>query len=267
MTIPVTKDLMTALCRLAREAGGETLKVYASHFAIERKDDRSPVTEADTLSEAVILNGLKNESLGLGFPVISEEAFADGQSPDTGDGPFWLVDPLDGTRDFIDRNDQFSVCIALVTKEAPILGVIYAPALDALYWGSTLGTFASLDGGVPKPIKCRKPPSDGMTAMVSRHHNHPDAMEYLAHLSVKTEKPAGSAYKFCLLAAGEADIYPRFGRTMEWDTAAGHAILDAAGGSVTMLDGTPFVYGKEGFANPGFVARGSFPFPQIDKKE
>ena len=262
MTHPTTEAQMSALCALARDAGRAILEVYRSDFAVTRKDDRSPVTEADTRAEAIILKGLADDAIGQGCPVVSEEAFADGHAPDIGDGPFWLVDPLDGTRDFIDRNDEFTVNIALVEKSGPVLGVVYAPALDALYWASPLGAFAATGGGEMRAIACRAQPQGGLVALTSRHHNHPDAIAYLDRLDVARRRGTGSSLKFCLVAAGEADIYPRFGRTMEWDTGAGHAVLAQAGGHIAKPDGSPFLYGKPGFENGAFIAHGAFAMPE-----
>jgi 3'(2'), 5'-bisphosphate nucleotidase len=170
---------------------------------------------------------------------------------------FWLVDPLDGTREFIDRNGEFTVNIALVEHGMPSLGVVYAPALQRLFAGASGGIACVEDAGRRSTIRCRQPPTDGLTVVASRSHADMAALDaYLADTKVASWRRVGSSLKLCLVAAGEADLYPRLGRTMEWDIAAAHAVLGAAGGSVTDLAGTPLLYGKPGFENPHFVARG-----------
>jgi 3'(2'), 5'-bisphosphate nucleotidase len=190
--------------------------------------------------------------------VISEEEHANGESP-TGIGDrFWLVDPLDGTREFLKRNDEFTVNIGLVDAGVPRVGILYAPALDLMYAGAT-GEGATLieARGEERAITCREIPDDGMDVLVSRSHAINDRLEeYLADMDVRSRVPQGSALKFGRLAAGEADIYPRFGPTCEWDTGAGHAIVLAAGGSLETFDGTPLPYSKPKYLNPGFVAFG-----------
>ena len=190
--------------------------------------------------------------------MISEEEFANGESPtDVGDR-FWLVDPLDGTREFLKRNDEFTVNIGLVDAGVPRVGILYAPALDLMYAGAT-GEGATLieARGEERAIECRTVPDEGTDVLVSRSHAINDSLEeYLADMNVRNRMPQGSALKFGRLAAGEADIYPRFGPTCEWDTGAGHAIVLAAGGSLETFDGTPLPYRKPKYLNPGFVAFG-----------
>jgi len=252
--------LIPAVRDLAYAAGDAILDIYRTDFDSTRKDDGSPLTLADTASERVIVPGLR--ALTPEIPVISEEEHANGESPtDIGDR-FWLVDPLDGTREFLKRNDEFTVNIGLVDAGVPRVGILYAPALDLMYAGAT-GEGATLieghDGvrGEERAIECRAVPDEGMDVLVSRSHAVNDRLEeYLADMNVRNRMPQGSALKFGRLAAGEADIYPRFGPTCEWDTGAGHAIVLAAGGSLETFDGTPLPYSKPRYLNPGFVAFG-----------
>jgi 3'(2'), 5'-bisphosphate nucleotidase len=249
-------DLAERIGNMTLQAGARILEIYGSDFAVDTKDDRSPVTAADQAAEDIILAELA--TLTPRFPVVAEESVAKGQIPDIGDGPFWLVDPLDGTREFISRNGEFTVNIALVADTRPVLGAVYAPVLGTLYTGAGPGRAFKQNQAEPRqPIHTRKPAADGLDVVASRSHRDEATDAYLAELTVRNIVSAGSSLKFCLVAEGAADLYPRFGRTMEWDTAAGQAVLEAAGGTVETLDGHPFVYGKADFANPGFVARGS----------
>jgi 3'(2'), 5'-bisphosphate nucleotidase len=243
------RDLARGLCALAREAGGAIMTIYATDFAARAKPDQSPVTDADELAERIILAGLAR--LAPGIPVVAEESVAAGRAPRNLGERFWLVDPLDGTREFLARNGEFTVNIALIERGAPTLGVVYAPAIDELYCGDGQAAYRG-----EAPIRVRAPAIDGLVVLASRSHRTPETDAYLRTLNMKRCIEAGSSLKFCLLAAGEADLYPRHGPTMEWDTAAGDAVLRAAGGSVAMLDGAPLAYGKPGFRNPSFIARG-----------
>ena len=177
-------------------------------------------------------------------------------SPDIGGGRFWLVDPLDGTKEFISGTDEFTVNIALIESASPVLGALHAPALDECYLADGKAAFLIGKDGRRKPIQARALPADGAVVVASRNHRDADTDDFIARHRTVSVTSAGSALKFGLLAKGEADLYPRFGRTMEWDTAAGHAVLTAAGGSVKRLDGTVLEYGKPGLDNPAFVARG-----------
>jgi 3'(2'), 5'-bisphosphate nucleotidase len=255
---------LIALAGIAWSAGEIVLRHYADEdIASRKKDDHSPVTAADEEAEAYILSRLRE--IAPGVAVIAEEEAAAGRVEKIGER-FYLVDPLDGTKEFISRNGEFTVNIAEIFRGAPIRGVVLAPAKGRLFLGETPGGAfeldaqpgATLDFSQARPIAVRPTPADGLVAVASRSHRDTKTDEYLAAYPVKEFVTAGSSLKFCLVAAGEADIYPRHGRTMEWDTAAGHAVLAAAGGNVTTLEGGPFVYGKtqEKFANPFFVARG-----------
>lgn len=259
--------LIEELRRIALQAGAAIMDHYHTEFEVVRKDDNSPVTAADKDAEALILAGLSR--IAPDIPVVSEEAAADGHVPDFGDR-FFLVDPLDGTKEFINKNGEFTVNIALIEDRLPVAGIVYAPAKERMFYGYGPGEAfeqhigackEGLGNGAlaPRRIAARKPDADGLVVVASRTHRDTKTDEYLNLYKVKEFLAAGSSLKFCLIAAGEADLYPRHGRTMEWDTAAGHAVLLSAGGSVTQLDGTPLVYGKteRGLDNPYFVARGA----------
>jgi 3'(2'), 5'-bisphosphate nucleotidase len=247
--------LLAEIERLARAAGDTVLDVYRAPFDVASKIDGSPVTEADRRAEDLIVAGLAR--LVPGIPVVAEEAASRGDLPVSG-ARFWLVDPLDGTREFVARNGEFTVNIAFIEGGEPALGVVFAPAIGRLYAAATgLGAFVD-DGGGRRAIRARRAPASALVAAVSRSHGGGGRLDaYLAAQGVARRIVAGSSLKFGLLAAGEADLYPRFGRTMEWDTAAGQAVLVAAGGRVLDLAGAPLRYGKPGYANPDFVATGA----------
>lgn len=248
-------ELIESLLPVVRAAGQAILDIYATDFEVRGKADASPVTEADERAEAVILPRLA--LLTPDIPVVSEEQAAAGCIPQVA-GRFWLVDPLDGTKEFIGRNGEFTVNVALIENGVPVLGVVLAPALDRLFGGCAgVGAFAE-SAGTRRPIACREVPAEGLTVVASRSHGDAQALEgFLTGRKVASQTNAGSSLKLCLVAAGEADVYPRLGRTMEWDIAAGDAVLRAAGGMVLTLDGAPLRYGKPDFANPHFAAWGS----------
>ena len=260
MSFDVSADLVDQVVRIARRAGETILEVYETDFAVDRKSDASPVTEADRRAEAVILAGLQQE-IDSTFPIIAEEEVAAGRIPAISTAPFWLVDPLDGTKQFVSKQGEFTVNIALIEDGRPLLGVVHAPAIGQTYWGSPHGAFAVTDGGPARAIHCRPMPGKGIVAVASRSHRTPATDEYLAKFDVAEITSSGSSIKFCTVASGRADLYPRMGRTMEWDTAAGHAVVRFAGGSVTDIDGNDLKYGKPGFENPHFVVRGAPPSP------
>ena len=252
----VNEEMLSCLEALAIDAGKAIMEIYAEDFTPEYKDDYSPVTEADTAAETLIVAGL--EVLAPKIPVVAEEAFSAGHSPDISGGRFWLVDPLDGTHEFIDKNGEFTVNIALISDGQPICGVVHAPALDKTYAGIVgQGARRSKNGANVGRINVRTAPETGVLVVASRRHGDPKKIgKLLQGRRVGEIRNAGSSLKFCLVAEGAADLYPRFGRTMEWDTAAGQAVLEAAGGRVTTLDGDPFRYAKSGFENPHFIAWG-----------
>lgn len=256
MTDTALLDLVPEVAAIANEAGLRIMEIYNTDFDVAEKDDRSPVTEADTASEDLILPML--EALTPGIPIVSEEEVDSDGAPDISGGFFWLVDPLDGTKEFVNKRDEFTVNIALVAEGVPVLGVLAVPAKKTVYTGCGLGTAMMVEGdGQPRMISARQAPEDGVVVVASRSHGDTDLLdEFLADYTVAEQVSAGSAVKFALVADGQADLYPRFGRTMEWDTAAGHAILLAAGGSVETVDGAPLIYGKPGLDNPHFIAYG-----------
>lgn len=248
--------LAERLLALAERAGLEILDVYRRGFEVREKADESPVTEADVRAEELIIAGLAE--LAPGVAVVAEESAAAGHVPDVVGRDFFLVDPLDGTREFVSRNGEFTVNIALVQSGRPVLGVVHLPALGTSYWCDADGAaWRRVEDGEAVRIHCRRPPADGMVAVASRSHRDARTEEYLAAYEVAELISAGSSLKLCRVAEGTADIYPRIGRTMEWDIAAGHAVLLAAGGSVETLEGEPLHYGKPGLDNPHFVARGA----------
>jgi 3'(2'), 5'-bisphosphate nucleotidase len=245
----------------AIEAGRAAYAIYRGDFEVQTKSDESPVTAADHAAERVILAHLARGAAGI--PVVAEEQVAAGNIPASA-ATFFLVDPVDGTKEFIQKRGDFTVNIALVKDGVPQLGVVYAPAKSRLFAGDAVKGEAFRSEQSPEdttqaartPIRTREPAASGLTIVASRSHRSPETDEWLAKVKVAEIVSVGSSLKFCLLAAGEADLYPRLGPTMEWDTAAGHAVLSAAGGEVVHLDGSPFRYGKPGFRNPFFIATG-----------
>ncbi|CAK0743850.1 3'(2'),5'-bisphosphate nucleotidase CysQ [uncultured Gammaproteobacteria bacterium] len=261
------KLMLPALQGLAMDAARAINRVAADARASAKiKADGSPVTGADLAAEEAILPGLRRMTPDL--PIVSEEACSGDQlvagvmaltlaESIAAAGLFWLVDPLDGTREFLADNGEYTVNIALVTPERPLLGVICLPATGEVYWGGDgLGAWRQLPNQEPVAIKVRLVPPTGPVVLASRRHGDTASLDrFLADWPGAQLANAGSSLKFCRLAEGRADLYPRFGPTCEWDTAAGHAILAAAGGSVRTLDGQPLAYGKLRFHNPEFVAR------------
>jgi 3'(2'), 5'-bisphosphate nucleotidase len=245
--------MLEELITLVRAAGDEVLAVYERDVKARTKADGSPVTEADERAQELICAGLA--TLAPGVPIVAEES-CDPERDEPPEGSFWLVDPLDGTKEFLSRNGEFTVNVGLIENREPVLGVVLAPALGRLFAAD--GTIALLDDQAGRrEIAARSTPAAGATLVSSRSHGDPEALaRFCEGRPIAASISAGSSLKFCLVAAGEADLYPRFGRTMEWDTAAADAVLRAAGGQVTDLDGRPLRYGKRGFANPPFVAFG-----------
>ena len=240
---------------LAQQAGAKILEVRARGFDTQRKSDASPVTEADHAAEALILAALRAATPDI--PVVAEEEIAAGHLPDHAT-TFWVVDPLDGTREFAAGRDEFAVCIGLVRNGRAVIGAVGEPARGIVY-GGILGVGAwkrSAAGQVA--ISARTVPEAGLAVVASRHDaDDPRLTPYLAGRKVASLLNIGSALKFCRVAEGLADLYPRFGRTMEWDTAAAQAVVEAAGGSVVVAGtGEPFRYGKPGWENPGFICTG-----------
>jgi 3'(2'), 5'-bisphosphate nucleotidase len=254
--------LLEALITAALQAGRAIHDIYRAGFDVTHKADTSPVTEADYASEAIILEHLRRAAPRI--PVVAEEEVAAGRTPAVGQ-EFFLVDPLDGTKEFVQRRGDFTVNIALTRSGVPVLGVVYAPARSQLFAGNVTARHAFRSEQPPSatvlapraPIRVRPTPQTGLTVVASRSHATPETDTYLAQYAIAERVAVGSSLKFCLVAAGTADLYPRLGPTMEWDTAAGHAVLTAAGGSVLAPGGVPLRYGKPGFRNPSFIASGT----------
>ena len=228
------------------------MRVRARGFETHLKDDASPVTEADLAADGIVGQGL-----GRAFPdipVVTEER-AESHDAAAAGGRFFLVDPLDGTKEFARGGLDFTVNIALIEDGAPVRGVVFAPATDRMFWTADDGAAMGREGnGAVRTLRVASPDNAALRVVASRSHRDAATDAYIARYAVAGFAPAGSSLKFCLLAAGEADLYPRLGRTMEWDTAAGHAVLAAAGGHVDAWEGGPLRYGKPGFENPFFIA-------------
>lgn len=250
--------------RLALDAGREVMRVFHEGCAVDSKADSSPVTEADRESEKIILVGLRAAYPDI--PCVAEEEVAAGVATPDLDGAFFLVDPLDGTKEFVNRRTDFTVNIALVRHGVPEVGVVFAPCAGRFFSGRP-GRAESIEVDKDYRIVGRRPISvraggTPLAVVASRSHNTPETDAFIRDLGAAEIVSIGSSLKFCLVAAAEADVYPRFGRTMEWDTAAGDAVLRAAGGMTRTLDGQPLVYGKRNqagdtdFANPHFIATG-----------
>jgi 3'(2'), 5'-bisphosphate nucleotidase len=257
---PLADDpaLTTTMRRLAVEAGRAIMGVYGRpDFGTRIKSDDSPVTEADLAADRIIVEGLAAAFPGV--PVVTEER---AETHLAASGAHFLVDPLDGTKEFVERRGDFTVNIALVADGAPVAGVVYAPAVGRLFRTAAgagaveeTGGFDPGAEGPLRPITVAAPDNQALRVVASKSHRDAATDAYIARYAVSSFKSAGSSLKFCLLAAGEADLYPRLGRTMEWDTAAGHAVLRAAGGGVVVLEtGAPLTYGKSDRSNPWFVA-------------
>ena len=255
MSTRMDDDALLALAiDLAERAGAAILAVRARGFNVIRKSDASPVTEADHAAEAIILAGLRAAAPDI--PVIAEEEMAAGHAGVASD-EFWLVDPLDGTREFTAGRDEFTVNIALIRKARPVLGVVGVPVTGEIFLGIVGRGAAKRDGTGRHAIFARKPLPEGLTVLASRSHsNEAGLQEFLRGRNVQKITNYGSSLKFCRMAEGLADLYPRQGRTMEWDTAAAQAVLESAGGAVLTMDGSPLCYGKAGWENPHFYATG-----------
>ena len=247
------KALVELAVRLTAAAAAEILAIQSAGFTVQQKLDFSPVTLADQRAERIIVEGLR---AATGIPVIAEEEVAAGKVVDPG-MEYWLVDPLDGTREFAAGRPEFAVNIGLIRNRRAVLGAVANPAAHEIYYGIVgVGAWKQSPAGITS-ISARKAPAEGLTVMASRHYQHdPVLAELLAKYKVASLINIGSALKFCRLAEGLADFYPRLGRTMEWDTAAPQAVLEAAGGSTETFDGQPLLYGKPRYENPPFLCHG-----------
>ena len=253
------KEMILEVVQIARLAGDEILKVYndPGSFEVETKSDDSPLTRADQLSNDAIIEGLTK--LAVNYPIISEETKQVEYDVRKEYNRFWLVDPLDGTKEFIKRNGEFTVNIALVDGDQPIAGVVYVPVTEEMYWAiKGEGAFYS-DGGEPCKLMANSfsMTDEGLRVVCSRSHVNADTQEFIDELKDPKSVSRGSSLKFLIIAKGEADLYPRLGPTMEWDTGAAHIILEEAGGSVLRADSkNPLTYNKESLLNPYFIAYG-----------
>lgn len=261
------EQLVTVMRRLALEAGDRIMEIYdAADFDVKVKSDDSPVTAADEAADALISAGLRDAFPDVAL-VTEEQADSHSKKAET----FLIVDPLDGTKEFIHRRGDFTVNIAYVEAGIPTRGVVYAPAKGRMFFTLADGTSVEETGPLDKgtigpvaPIRVSDPDNGALMVVASKSHRDQATDDYIAKYEVKDMKSAGSSLKFCLIATGEADIYPRVGRTMEWDTAAGHAVLHGAGGKVVRFDDhSPLGYGKDDYANPFFIAYS----PAVDLKE
>jgi len=252
----MNKDFLEPIAAIARQAGDAILAVYATDFDVETKADDSPVTKADMAAHEVIVKGLAELTPGL--PILSEEAADIAWQDRRRWQSYWLVDPLDGTREFIKRNGEFTVNIALINDGLPTVGVVYVPVQKRSYLGCAgVGAFRQEDGADPEPIHSRRPPANPPRLIASRSHGSDQVEKMMEKIGPCERVAAGSSLKFCRVAEGAADLYPRFGPTSEWDTAAAQAVLEAAGGSVTDLKGRPFRYNqKKDLLNGSFLASG-----------
>lgn len=250
-----------AVLAIARRAGDAILEVYARDFEVEAKADRSPLTEADLAAHVLIRDGLK--MLAPGVPLLSEESAPEDLLQRRSWQRYWLVDPLDGTREFVKRNGEFTVNIALIENARPVFGVVYAPVLDALYWAEAgQGCWLRSPEGEDIQLSAQRPAPRPLRVAVSRSHLDPNSAAMIQHLQQPLQIPLGSSLKFCRLAEGQVDLYPRFGPTGEWDTAAGQCVLEEAGGAVLDLDGQPLRYNqRESLINPDFIALGDVDLP------
>jgi 3'(2'), 5'-bisphosphate nucleotidase len=253
---PATRDLAElaeAVMPTALRAGDAIMRVYDGVFAVQRKTDDSPLTLADLESQRIIIEDLNR--LTPEIPILSEESAQAPWAERRTWQELWVVDPLDGTREFVKRNGEFTVNIALVVDHEPLLGIVAAPSQGLLYWGAAgIGAFSRHHGAGEYPIHV-SPPESPLRVVGSRSHLSAATASYLARLRPHVVAGMGSSLKFCLIAEGKADLYPRFGPTSEWDTAAGQALLEAAGGHVTLLDGQRLRYNcRESVLNGDFLA-------------
>jgi 3'(2'), 5'-bisphosphate nucleotidase len=259
------QNLIEPVIAIAQEAGRQILSVYNSDFSVEHKDDLSPITQADLLAHQHICNSLIE--LTPQIPVLSEESSEDEISNRLCWQRYWLIDPLDGTKEFVSRNGEFTVNIALIENGKPILGVVFAPVLELLYWGSEFGAFKQQGAEQAQPISVASTPKreDIWRVLVSRNHLSDETLEYLKQFSNTKQRSIGSSLKFCLVAQGSADLYPRFAPTCEWDSAAAQAVVEAAGGCVLEYPKlNPLRYNRRNtLLNPHFIVCADTPLSWV----
>ncbi len=250
------RDRLSAVCDIARDAGRVILDVYERGFSVEQKEDRSPLTEADRAAHEIVC--AKLEALTPGIPVLSEESAKGDYEKRAGWKRFWLVDPLDGTKEFISRNGEFTVNIALIDGNKPVLGVVYVPVAGLAYFACAgAGAFKQKGEREALAIKARRFAGGKPMVVASRSHAGPETEAFLRNLGEHEVVSMGSAIKLCLVAEGTADVYPRLGPTMEWDTAAAQCVVETAGGRVTDLNRQPLAYNKFSLLNPSFLVSGA----------
>jgi 3'(2'), 5'-bisphosphate nucleotidase len=249
-------QLIDPVVSLAVEAGKAILEVYASDFDVQAKDDQSPLTQADMAAHHIIVAGLGRLTPDL--PVISEESGLPGFEERSRWNPYWLIDPLDGTREFVKRNGEFTVNIALIEDHQPVFGVVHVPVMNRTYSGCRgVGAELRADGEAPRPISVALKSTTPVRVVGSRSHRGASLDQFLQNLGDFEIHPTGSSLKFCLIAEGKADVYPRLGPTSEWDTAAAQAVVEQAGGVVLAMDGKPLSYNnKSNILNPYFLVAG-----------
>jgi len=250
------RSILPEALKIADVASEKVLKIYSTDFKVDYKADASPITSADLASHQVILDGLR--AITPDIPVLSEEGGNIPWDDRKHWRRFWLIDPIDGTKDFTQRTDQFTVNIALIEDGVPVLGVVTAPALKEAYWGAKgEGAYKRDQAGEVRQIAVAEL-KDVVRVVASKNHLNDDTKAFIQKFESHELIQAGSSLKFCRIAEGHADIYPRLGPTCEWDTGAAHAVLNAAGGKVETLEGKSLVYGKEDVLNPFFVASGAW---------
>ncbi|HSH43332.1 MAG TPA: 3'(2'),5'-bisphosphate nucleotidase CysQ [Arenicellales bacterium] len=259
------EELIAPVRDITAEAGKAIMEVYSNLDEVQTKSDGSPVTEADHRAHHVIVDGLR--ALTPGIPILSEESAQVPYAERAHWPQFWLVDPLDGTREFIHQRGEFTVNIALIRSGVPVLGVVGVPAWDEFFWGFDYQAYRQRDGGEARRIRVAHFSSGAPRVVASRSHASPETREFIDRVREARGdcelKSMGSALKICLVAEGEADVYPRLGPTSEWDIAAAHCVLRAAGGTLTTARGEPIRYNKENILNPWFVAAGTSDFDWI----
>ena len=262
--IQIKLGLIEQIIEISKEAGNAILEIYNTNFDYQIKEDLSPLTNADTLSHSIICERLK--VLTPGIPILSEESCNIPFSIRSQWCQYWLIDPLDGTKEFIKKNDEFTVNIALIENNNPIIGLIHNPVLNTTYWGSELGTFLSKKNSNPQKIAVQKSQLIKSRIICSRSHKSEELEVYLRSIGKHQIIHAGSSLKFCSIASGESDIYPRFNPTSEWDTAAGQCIVESAGGTIKTLDGERMQYNKKkSLINPGFICYSGINNENIEK--
>ena len=259
----IARELREAVIAIARKAAGEILAVYDSEFAVQHKDDRSPLTAADLAAHRCIVDGL--QALTPDIPVLSEESKDLDIAARRQWTRFWLVDPLDGTREFIKRNGEFTVNIALIEDGIPVFGVVQQPTTGALWWGARGKGAFKRDGDVDAPLRVRKPATAPLRVAASRSHRDERTEAFMAKMGDVEPIGVGSSLKFCMLAEGAIDVYPRFAPTSEWDTGAAHCVLECAGGAVVDPRGRPLAYNqRDTILNGDFIALGDTSLPWKD---